>query len=422
VTASKAPRSVDDVPPALADPTADVRRGYISVVVLANLGIMLAFFTPIQALLPRLAEQVDPSSKEGALAWITGAGALVAIVANPVAGALSDRTTSRLGRRRPWVLYGSVFGGLAMVALTLQSTVLGLAVVWGVAQAAINSAYAGAMATIPDRVPVRQRGLVSGWVGLAQTLGVVVGVALVSFVVTDLNGGIVLTAALLIALAIPLALWLRDPRLERVDLPPFDLGPWLRGFWVSPRRYPDFAWAWITRFLMMFGNALATLYLLFFLQDAVQYPEPEQGQTILVALYAIGTLLTAVFGGMMSDKSGRRKIYVIWSTIVMASSALILAFFPVFPAVMIGAFILGLGYGMYLAVDQALVTQVLPAAFDRGRDLGVINIANSAPQVLAPVLAAPIVTGATGYTGLYVVTAVITLASAVLVTRIRSVP
>ena len=102
--------------------------------------------------------------------------------------------------------------------------------------------------------------------------------------------------------------------------------------------------------------------------------------------------------------------------------ALILAFFPFFPAVMVGAFVLGLGYGMYLAVDQALVTQVLPAAFDRGRDLGVINIANSAPQVLAPVLAAPIVTGATGYTGLYVLTAVITLASAVGVTRIRSVP
>jgi MFS family permease len=383
---------------------------------------MLAFFTPIQALLPRLAEQVDPAAKESALAWITGVGALVAIVANPVAGALSDRTTSRMGRRRPWVLYGAILGGLGMLALTLQSTVLGIAVAWGAAQAAINSAYAGAMATIPDRVPVRQRGLVSGWVGLAQTLGVVLGVALVSFVVTDLDGGIVLTAALLVVLTIPFVVWLRDPRLERADLPPFVLLAWLRGFWVSPRRYPDFAWAWITRFLMMLGNALATLYLLFFLQDAVKYAEPEQGQTVLIALYAIGTLLTTVVAGKLSDRSGRRKIYVISSTIVMAMSALILALFPVFPAVMVGAFILGLGYGMYLAVDQALVTQVLPSAFDRGRDLGVINIANSAPQVLAPVIAAPIVTGATGYTGLYLLTAAVTLLSAVLVTRIRSVP
>ena len=89
---------------------------------------------------------------------------------------------------------------------------------------------------------------------------------------------------------------------------------------------------------------------------------------------------------------------------------------------MVAALILGLGYGMYLAVDQALVTQVLPAAVDRGRDLGVINIANAAPQVFAPVIAAPIVTSGLGYTGFYVLTAVVTLLSAVLVTRIRSVP
>ena len=132
--------------------------------------------------------------------------------------------------------------------------------------------------------------------------------------------------------------------------------------------------------------------------------------------------LSAVVAGRISDRSGRRKIYVVWSTVVMASSAVILAFFPVFPAAMVAALILGLGYGIYLAVDQALVTQVLPTAVDRGRDLGVINIANAAPQVLAPVIAAPIVTGATGYTGLYLLTAAITLLSAVLVTRIRSVP
>jgi MFS family permease len=153
----------------------------------------------------------------------------------------------------------------------------------------------------------------------------------------------------------------------------------------------------------------------------VKYADPQGGQTVLVALYALGTVITAVIAGRISDRSGRRKIYVIWSTVVMASSAVILALVPTFPAAMVAALILGLGYGIYLAVDQALVTQVLPTAVDRGRDLGVINIANAAPQVLAPVIAAPIVTGATGYTGLYLLTAVVTLLSAVLVTRIRGV-
>ncbi len=409
-------------PGALDEPTVPVRRGYIAAVTLANLGIMMAFFTPIQNLLPRLAQEVAPDSKEAALAWITGAGAFAAIVFNPLAGALSDRTTAAWGRRKPWVLGGALVGAAGIVALGGPGTVLGLALVWFVAQVAINAAYAGLTATVPDQVPVRQRGLVSGWIGLAQTAGVVLGVALVSFVVTGLRAGLLLTAVLLVVLVLPFVLGPHDVALPREQQPAFRFGAWVKGFWISPRLYPDFAWAWVTRFLMMLGNALATLYLLFWLQDEVGYSEPEQGQTVLIGLYALGTMLTAVVFGRMSDRSGRRKVYVIGATVVMATSALILAFFPVFPAAMVAALILGLGYGMYLGVDQALITQVLPRAIDRGRDLGVINIANSAPQVLAPVIAAPIVTGAGGYTGLYVLTAVITLLSAVLVTRIRSVP
>ena len=165
--------------------------------------------------------------------------------------------------------------------------------------------------------------------------------------------------------------------------------------------------------------------LLYWLKDVVKLttgPTPEEGQSLLILLYALGTVATAIVFGRMSDRSGRRKVYVISATVVMAVAAVILAFLPTLLWACIAALVLGLGYGMYLAVDQALVTQVLPRAIDRGRDLGVINIANSAPQVLAPVIAAPIVTSVVGYTGLYLLTAVITLLSAVLVTRIRSVP
>ena len=154
---------------------------------------------------------------------------------------------------------------------------LGLAVVWGVCQATINGAYAGVTATIPDQVPVRQRGLVSGWVGLAQTVGVVLGVALVSFVVTGLDAGIVHDRGA--ARAPRAAVRARHARTHRStahERPPFELGPFLARFWVSPREYPDFAWAWITRFLMMLGNAMATLYLLFFLQDAVKVEDAKQ--------------------------------------------------------------------------------------------------------------------------------------------------
>jgi MFS family permease len=211
-------------------------------------------------------------------------------------------------------------------------------------------------------------------------------------------------------------------------VPTFELGGFVRGFYVSPRKYPDFAWAWITRFLVSLGNAMATIYLLFFLQDAVKVKNPDQGQLILIVIYTVGIIVTTVIFGMWSDRVGRRKIFVIWSTVLMAVAAVILALIQTFPAAMIAAAILGIGYGAYLAVDQALITQVLPAQIDRARDLGVINIANSLPQVLAPVIAARIVKGQgagahllTGYTGLYLATAAITLLAAVLVNPIKSV-
>jgi MFS family permease len=412
----------DETPSALAEPTVPVRRGFIVAITLANLGIMIAFFTPIQNLLPRLAESVSPDSKEQALAWITGVGAFVSIIANPAAGALSDLTTSRLGRRKPWVLYGALLGGLAILALALQSTVLGLAVVWGVCQATINGAYAVVTATIPDQVPVAQRGRVSGWVGIAQVIGVVLGVALVSFAFTGLTAGIAVTAVLYILLVLPFVFRLHDPRLHPGEKPRLGLGEFVAQFWVSPREHPDFAWAWITRFLVSLGNALATLYLLYFLKDSVKVENPDQAQTYVILAYAIGSIITAVYSGKLSDRSGRRKIYVVVSSLVMAGASFILAFFPTFTATMVAALILGLGYGVYLAVDQALITQVLPNAQDRGRDLGVINIANAAPQVIAPVIAAPIVIGATGYVGLYVLTGLVTILSAILVRNIKSVP
>jgi len=123
----------------------------------------------------------------------------------------------------------------------------------------------------------------------------------------------------------------------------------------------------------------------------------------------------------VSDRSGRRKVYVIGASIVMACAALILVGTTTMQMAMVAALILGLGYGAYLAVDQALITQVLPRAEDRARDLGVINIANSAPQVLGPVIAAALVTSFGGYPALYAVTAVITLLGAAAVIPIRSV-
>jgi MFS family permease len=408
---------VGSVPAALAEPVVPVRGKWVSLLVLANLAVWMGFFTPIQVLLPEQLQAIDPVHKAALLGWVTGAGALAAVVFNPLVGALSDRTSGRFGRRHPWTIGGGLIGALALCALGTQHSLVGITLCWVAAQICFNAMLASLTASVPDRVPVVQRGAVSGWIGMPQVIGVVLGTVLVTVFVTGIRSGYIAVAIAVVLFTLPFPAMTADDPLRRADRPPLAL----RTFWVSPRRHPDFAWAFGTRFLVQLGNALGTLYLLYFLTDKVHYHDPDTGLLILILIYTAGLVSTTVIAGRMSDRSGRRKPHVIVSGIVMTVAALMLAIWPQWPVVMAAAAILGGGYGIYLAVDAALITQVLPTAGGRAKDLGLINIANSAPQVLAPAIAAPIVSLLGGYPVLYTLTAVVTLLGGVFVYRIKSV-
>jgi MFS family permease len=416
------PREPGTVPAALAEPTVNVGWKWTALLALANLGLWMGYFGPLQVLLPLQCEHLDAANKTTLLGITTGVGALVAAILNPVFGAISDRTTGRFGRRRPWALLGGGlgFGGLAF--LGGQTTLSGVILGWCLAQAGLNAMQAALTAAVPDRVPVRQRATISGWIGAPQTLGVVVGVMLVTVVVSGIGNGYLAIGALVLLLVVPFALLTPDARLAPEDRSAFRFGEFLRGFWVSPRKYPDFAWAWGTRFLVQLGNAMGTLYLLYYLKDQVHYADPEGGLLILILIYTLASVVATVIGGVISDRSGRRKRSVTVSGLVMAVPGVTLALWPTWPVALVSAVIMGIGFGAYLSVDQALVTQVLPAAEDRARDLGVINIANSMPQVLGPTLAAPLVGSFGGYPTLYLAVAVVTIVGSIMVRQIRSVP
>jgi len=409
-------------PAALAEPAQPVRRSWIGLLFAANLGLWMAFFTPVQVLLPEQISELGIEGKEAALGWVTALGALVAIVVNPLAGAGSDQTRLRIGgraygRRHAWTLGGAVVAALSLLALSGPRDITGVALGWAGTQVGLNIMLATLTAAVPDRVPVPQRGAVSGWIGMPQALGLVLGAVLVTAVVTGVAAGYVVMALLLLVLAVPFTLLTPDDPLPTMPAQPRTRRPLWRVF----REHPDFAWAWGTRFLVQLGNALGTLYLLYFLTDQVRLADPDTGLLIMILLYTVGMVATAVLGGRLSDRSGRRRIFVVWSGVVIAIAALLLAIWPTWPVAMVASVLLGAGYGVYLAVDAALITQVLPAAVDRAKDLGVIN-ATAAPQVLGPAIAAPLVTHLGGYPTLYALTAVVTLAGAVMVVRIRAVP
>lgn len=403
---------------ATARPLAPVRLPWLLSVGFVNLGTYVAFFGPLAVLLPQQTEAIVGDGKEAALAVVTGVGAAISLVANPLFGALSDRTRGRWGRRVPWISAGSLVGALGLTILSGATAFWQVVVGWCLVQASVNAALAAITATLPDRVPVAQRAWAGGLVGLGQTLGILVGAGL-AIAFGGTRGGYLACAAFLLISAVPYLVRSHDePLIER---PVLSLASFARSFWVSPTRHPDFAWAWLTRFVVNLGNGIATLYLLYFLADAVGLDDPDGGVFVVIALNSVVVALSAVVAGRWSDRVEQRKVFVIWAGVIMAAAALMLAFWQTWTGVLVAAVVLGVGFGAFLAVDLAIVTEVLPDEAGFAKDLGVINIANALPQVLAPVIAAPIVTLLGGYTTLYVTAAVIGLVGAVAVVRIRGV-
>jgi len=316
----------------------------------------------------------------------------------------------------------AILSAVSLALIAGQTTVVGVGILWVLFSAFQNGEYASLSAAVPDHVPVNQRATVAGWIGMPQALGLVLGTAVVVYLFNkNLVGGYLALAIPLVLLTLPFVLLTADHPLDPEHRAPLSVRTLLGSYWIDPRRYPDFAWAWITRFLASLAIGMGTLYLLYFLRDQVHYRHPAQGLFVLIAIYTGFVVVTAIVGGLISDRIGKRKMIVTVSGCLMGTAALLLTFVETWPAAMVAAVLFGTGFGAYLAVDQALITQVLPAARDRAKDLGIINIAIVGPAALAGAIAALLVSLG-GYPALFAATAVVAAIGSVLVWKIKSVP
>jgi MFS family permease len=418
---------------ALAEPTKHVQHRWIIGLTVASLGMWMANQTPSQVLLALQLQDITPRHKIAALGVVTAVNAVSSALATPIVGALSDRTAHgrRLGRfsgrRHRWTLAMVLPAAVCVGLLAKAGTVVAVALLWFLYGAFQNGEYATLSAAVPDHVPVRQRATVSGWVGMPIALGLVLGTVLcVEILNQDLLTSYIALAVLMVLLALPFVLFTPDHPLAPEHRESFSWRGVASSYWISPRDYPDFGWAWLTRFLATLSIAMGTLYLLYFLRDAVHYSRLFPGQTaadgllILILIYTGGVVLASIVGGVISDRSGRRKMMVAVSGLLMAVAALLLAFSETWTAALVAAVLYGIGFGAYIAVDQALITQVLPKAHDRAKDLGIINIAIVTPYAIGPAIAAPIVSLA-GYPALFGATAAVGVAASIGVWRIKSV-
>jgi MFS family permease len=404
--------------PAAAEGRASAR--FIIIYAIAYATLWLALLTPAIISLALRVRQLAPGNAAEPISWVLMAGALVALVSNPVFGALSDRTRSRFGRRRPWMVGGVLCGCAALAMIGLAPTINIVLLGWCLAQLAYNAVLASLVAIIPDRIPPAQRGTVVGILGVCMPIGQITGTYLVqqlSFNMTWMlvvPGLIGIAGVLLLAVVLP-----EEPQRPRPSARAQAARP--AGLEVpQPRNHRDFSWAWLSRVLFTTGSCFLQAYQPFFLLEKLGL-DPADVPRLIFRSTLVGALMVVMWSliaGRLSDRTGRRLPFVMAGSVIQGLGLWLIAAADSYTMLLVGVALTGMGHGVYEGVDLALVTEVLPDRDQHAaKDLGLLNIANTLPQVIAPLSAPAILAISRGdYTLLFAVAgAVAVLGAAVLV-------
>jgi MFS family permease len=399
--------------------------GFITRYTLAYMGTCLLFLAPVLVTLAlKVNSLVGIDRAPNNLALVAGVGALLAMVSNPFFGKMSDRTSSRWGMRVPWMVVGLVGGSLGILIVALAPSIPVVLIGWCIAQLFFNALLAAMVAVLPDQVPVAQRGLVAGVLGVCLPIASVSG----TFVVQLFSGSRL--AMFLVPCAIGgffillFAFTLKDRRLAVADKPAWSLREFAATFYVNPRVSPDFAWAFASRFMVVLAYAFLTTYQAYYLLDRIGSAEADvPRQIFLGTLVQSAVVVTAsLIGGTVSDRTGRRKVFVCTAAAVYGLAMFVIAVAADFNGFLVGMAIGGLGFGLYMAVDLALVADVLPDKGSAGKDLGVLNIAGALLSSIAPGLA-PVILAVGGgrYGVLYAVAGICAVLGAAAILGVKGV-
>ena len=415
-----------ELPEALAEPTRSKNLLFMVLYMVANMVIGVGNITLASLLLPEHIATLTSTGQTTIYSLILGLGALAAVLTNPVVGMFSDRTTSRLGRRRPWYIAGGILTVVDILLMAHAPSLLLLAIGYVVLQIGIIMLLVALSAILPDQVPLRQRATISALAGgPGVLLGGLVGQILVAQVFTSIPAAytsLAITIAIMVALFL---LVLREAPLPRQHSQPLQMKQ-VSGM-LQPLGRQDFALVWVARCLIFLGYTTVVSFMFFYLQNVVQYARlfprqtTAQGVSLFFAVNVASTILASMVGGILSDKLQRRKVFVIVASVLMALGLLLYAFFPTWSMVLVGTAFLGVGFGVYAGVDLALASQVLPAAADRGKDMGIINAAIFVPMILSPVVAGLTLSLLHSYLALFTLLALGALIASVLIVPIKSV-
>ncbi len=397
-------------------------RAYVIGMPIASAGLWMAVLAPALVVLAiKVSEITTPDTRAGALSLVAGVGAMVALLANPFFGRLSDRTTSRFGMRKPWIVGGSLVGLASLFLLGSGTDVATVLVAWVVAQLGFNAALAALVATLPDQAAPAERGRLSGLIGMTLPVGLVAAAFFAQLFDNALQMAVV-PGVVGTAVAIAFAFTFKDRVLTEKPAP-LNLKEILGSFYFNPRTYPGLGWAWLTKFMVYIGYCAGLLYLPYFFTDHLHVAETDVTSLVFQAtlVSSAGTVATSLAGGWISDRIGKRKGMVIASALIMMVGLIVIATSSTTDQVLVGQAIAGLGLGCFGAVDVALIADLLPGSqSENAKTFGVFNIAQALPQSLVPAVAFPVIAFG-GYPALFLGGAAVGIIGAVLVIRIKGV-
>lgn len=395
---------------------------------------LLPIVIPAQLLIFVAPGAVGNSQQAVALGWLSAGGALIALLAQPLTGAASDRTTSKFGRRRPYVFVAAVIYIIGMVALGWSQAFSIFIVGFVLTQIAANVGTASYQGLLPDRVPIDQRGAASGYLGMMTILGNVGSLVAAGILLANVGSGpnlvstVRMGAQRFYALGIAAMVIGTAITIMGIQEQPIDEVATRSNFlelWLSPLRHTNFRWVFITRMSVMLGLTLFLTFIEYYFAN-VAHVSNFVASTAAVALLALaGAVIGALTLGVVSDRIGRVGIVAV-SSGLMTIAALAFVIAPSIPLWPLGL-IFGAGYGAYTSVDWALAVDSLPKLSAAGKDLGVWSIASNLPAVLAPLLGSAVIGGASGlgvstalaYRTVFALAAVFLLLGALFVFQVR---
>lgn len=390
--------------------------------ILQNMG----FFMIASVLMPQRLKDIGISNPDALLGTINAAGALLSLFVNVFVGAMSDRTRTRLGKRTPWYLSGAVIAAISFYFIGIPGTGIGVLLAYCFANIGQNMMTAPIVATLSDRVREENRGIVSAAYGGGITVGQAIGTFLGSLFIFHTGigffcaGAMYIFAGLMAFLLIP-----REPRNDTDPVPEHRENLWkiIINAFTPPMHAPDFWRAFVCRTSLIVAYQMIASYQLYILENHLGQTKENAASVISVMsiITMIVSFIAAITSGPISDKIGRRKPPVIFSCVLYAIGIAMPWIFPSTMGMLLFAGIAGLGYGMYMSVDQALNVDVLPNKKNAGKDLGFLNVASCAGQAIGSMITSILVTTSGSYTPVFPVAIVITAIAAFSVWAIKGV-